>query len=57
MQIQGREKILGISVLSCVGIFIIFMLVQGAILKPAQELKRQKNIRTHIFLVPGEGRL
>ena len=24
MQIQGREKILGISVLSCVGIFIIF---------------------------------
>ena len=42
MQIQGREKILGISVLSCVGIFIIFMLVQGTILKPAQELKRQK---------------
>lgn len=42
MQIQGREKILGIAVLSCVGIFIIFMLVQGAILKPAQELKRQK---------------
>ena len=42
MQIQGREKILGITVLSCVGIFIIFMLVQGMILKPAQELKRQK---------------
>lgn len=42
MQIQGREKMLGALVLSCVGVFVIFLLVQGMILKPAKDLKSQR---------------
>ena len=42
MQIRGREKILAIVVLSFVAVIVIVLSVQGAILKPAKDLRNQK---------------
>ncbi len=42
MQIRGREKILAIVVLSFVAVIVVILLIQGAIVKPAKDLKSQK---------------
>lgn len=42
MQIEGREKIVGILLLSCVGVFMLFLLIQGTFVRPVKELKKQK---------------
>lgn len=42
MQIRGREKILAIVVLSFVAVIVVVLLIQGAIVKPAKDLKSQK---------------
>lgn len=42
MQVQGREKIVGVILLACVGIFLLVLLVQGTILKPAKDLKNKR---------------
>jgi len=40
---QKKEKLIGILLLSIVGIFVIFLLVQGVVVKPIKEIDKQTN--------------